>query len=45
MGRDDNRGTDPTLEAAVSFHRLFPGDLRPKQLPISVKKLRISPQL
>ena len=38
-------GTDPTLVAAVSFHRLFPGDLCPKQLPISAKNLHISPDL
>lgn len=38
-------GTDPTLVAVVSFHRLFLGDLCPKQLPISAKKLHISLKL
>lgn len=30
-------GTDPTVVAAVSFHRLFPGGLHPKQLPVSAQ--------
>lgn len=38
-------GTDPTVVAAVSFHRLFPGALHPKQLPIAAKNLHISPEL